>query len=69
MHVMCAGMCSPVSVHRETIGLCRSQGFYCFDETLRPKATWRGKGHFHITVHHHRKSGQEQGKNLGQELV
>jgi len=30
---------------------CLSYGYYCCDETSRPKATWRGKGLFHSQFH------------------
>ena len=30
---------------------CLSQGFYCFDKAPWPKATWGGKGLFHLTGH------------------
>jgi hypothetical protein len=49
---------------------CLSWGYYCCDETLGPKKQVREErtfgSHFHIAVHHQRKSGQEfkQGRNL-----
>jgi hypothetical protein len=49
---------------------CLSQGLYSFTKHHGQKASWGGKSlfslHFHIAVHHQRKSGQElmQGRNL-----
>lgn len=50
--------------------LCFSYSYYCCVKTPWPKSKWKGKGlsdlHFHIVLHHLRKSGQEL--KIGQEL-
>jgi hypothetical protein len=43
--------------------ICLSWGFYCFDESPGPKATWGEKGlfcsHYQVTPHHRGKPRQE----------
>ena len=46
-----------------------SWSYCCHDETPWPKVSWKGKClfdlHFHVTVHHWRKSGQELRQDPG----
>jgi hypothetical protein len=55
------------------IGGCLSQGFYSCTKHPDQEASWRGKDlfslHFHIAVHHQRKSGLELKQVRKQELM
>jgi hypothetical protein len=50
-------------------GCCLSRGYYCCSKAPWPKqpVVWKGllSSHFHITVHHQRKSGQEPTPKAG----
>jgi hypothetical protein len=52
---------------------CLSQGFYSCTQHHDKEASWRGKGlfslHFHVAVHHQRKSGLELKQVKKQELM
>jgi hypothetical protein len=63
-------VCVCVCVYHDVYMECLSQGFYSCTKHHDQEVSWGGKSlfslHFHIAVHHQRKSGQEftQGRNL-----
>ena len=71
--------CTCVDVHMcivltcPCIYVCLSRGFYTCTKYYHQEASWGGKGlfslHFHIAVHHQRKSGLELKQVRKQELM